>query len=562
MLMQRQVPAAAMPRMGAVPKSRTDGMDEGNAGSASRGNGFDVVLAGHKGSTKADPQISEEDGASPFEAINSGSDNADLALLENGSATLDPVLVSLLTGGYQAHNNASGTFPPGTTGAGQGIASLTPDTSSGTATPEDVAGALAPTEGDLLAASAAEAATVVDGFSTGEEGESTATRLIPTEFVFRSASAGERQAGNNNLSPGHSASVKGTVPVEDALLQKTAGTNDAGQPLASAGDRSRASMVSGVVASAADRGAQPTVAVISNTGTAIPGGGKTQTGNLDETGKSRLDAVLSGRSLDHAATGEGTAKPVSSEAVDAAKSGMTDFNSEAMEHRTVRRDLQGRSDSMPAKAVEIAQPNILAEPSGQVNNGLGETARSLVRGLTENTLPNQSAPAPAAATHATTALSLLTPGQTLRELKIALNPASLGFVHATLKMEGNSLSVRVDVENGDAYRHLATSGDRIVQALRAEGYAVDDIIIRQVPAGERVPQNTLLQQGPSPDQPDYQSGGNSQGGNGFAGAREFGSDQQGRQRNGSGRYDSTSAQADHASQGDPSRGSRTDGVYL
>jgi chemotaxis protein MotD len=101
--------------------------------------------------------------------------------------------------------------------------------------------------------------------------------------------------------------------------------------------------------------------------------------------------------------------------------------------------------------------------------------------------PNTSAVADAIAGEATTSLqpsaALGQPGawtqagKTLNTLKIQLHPIELGLVTATLRLKDDELQVELKVENGDAFRQLRDDQNDLVKALRAQGFAVDQVNI-------------------------------------------------------------------------------------
>lgn len=63
----------------------------------------------------------------------------------------------------------------------------------------------------------------------------------------------------------------------------------------------------------------------------------------------------------------------------------------------------------------------------------------------------------------------------LNTLKIQLNPAELGVVTATMKLNGDNLQVQLRVENIDAYRLLSEDSSSIVKALKGQGFGIDQI---------------------------------------------------------------------------------------
>ncbi|WDZ77220.1 flagellar hook-length control protein FliK [Ensifer adhaerens] len=68
-------------------------------------------------------------------------------------------------------------------------------------------------------------------------------------------------------------------------------------------------------------------------------------------------------------------------------------------------------------------------------------------------------------------------GKTLNTLKIQLHPIELGLVTATLRLKDDELQVELKVETGDAFRQLRDDQSEMVKALRAQGFAVDQVNI-------------------------------------------------------------------------------------
>ncbi|RDL52883.1 hypothetical protein BLJAPNOD_04048 [Ensifer sp. M14] len=66
-------------------------------------------------------------------------------------------------------------------------------------------------------------------------------------------------------------------------------------------------------------------------------------------------------------------------------------------------------------------------------------------------------------------------GKTLNTLKIQMHPIELGLVTATLRLKDDELQVELKVENADAFRQLRDDQSEMVKALRAQGFAVDQI---------------------------------------------------------------------------------------
>ena len=68
-------------------------------------------------------------------------------------------------------------------------------------------------------------------------------------------------------------------------------------------------------------------------------------------------------------------------------------------------------------------------------------------------------------------------GKTLNTLKIQMHPVDLGMVTATLRLKDDELQVDLKVETGEAFRQLSDDQSELVKALRAQGFAVDQVNI-------------------------------------------------------------------------------------
>lgn len=66
-------------------------------------------------------------------------------------------------------------------------------------------------------------------------------------------------------------------------------------------------------------------------------------------------------------------------------------------------------------------------------------------------------------------------GKVLNTLKIQMHPIDLGTVTATLRLKDDQLQVELKVETGDAFRQLSDDQDAMIKALRAQGFAVDQV---------------------------------------------------------------------------------------
>lgn len=68
-------------------------------------------------------------------------------------------------------------------------------------------------------------------------------------------------------------------------------------------------------------------------------------------------------------------------------------------------------------------------------------------------------------------------GKVVNTLKIQMNPIELGLVTATMRLRGEELTVELTVETRAAYRQLSEDQRKIVDALKAQGFAVDQVSI-------------------------------------------------------------------------------------
>lgn len=68
-------------------------------------------------------------------------------------------------------------------------------------------------------------------------------------------------------------------------------------------------------------------------------------------------------------------------------------------------------------------------------------------------------------------------GSVVNTLKLQMNPHDLGSVTATLRLVGEELNVHLTVETRAAYRQLSDDSGGILDALRAQGFSVDQVTI-------------------------------------------------------------------------------------
>lgn len=85
-------------------------------------------------------------------------------------------------------------------------------------------------------------------------------------------------------------------------------------------------------------------------------------------------------------------------------------------------------------------------------------------------------------------------GSVVNTLKLQMNPHDLGSVTATLRLRGEELSVHLTVETRAAYRQLSEDSGGILDALRAQGFAVDQVSISIAASSDSDTSNRQQQQ--------------------------------------------------------------------
>lgn len=94
----------------------------------------------------------------------------------------------------------------------------------------------------------------------------------------------------------------------------------------------------------------------------------------------------------------------------------------------------------------------------------------------------------AAAMHPDSALSNAatqsSTGNVVNTLKLQMTPHSLGTVTATLKLVGDQLSVHLTVENRAAHNQLSQDSSGILDALRSQGFSVDQVTVSIAPSSQ------------------------------------------------------------------------------
>lgn len=103
-------------------------------------------------------------------------------------------------------------------------------------------------------------------------------------------------------------------------------------------------------------------------------------------------------------------------------------------------------------------------------------------------------------------------GKVVNTLKLQMSPIELGNVTATLRLHGEELSVMITVETHAAHKQLSKDQDDMLKALRAQGFAVDQIQISvNVGAADRADSS---QSGPQGQSQGQQAQGGNSGSNG------------------------------------------------
>lgn len=103
-------------------------------------------------------------------------------------------------------------------------------------------------------------------------------------------------------------------------------------------------------------------------------------------------------------------------------------------------------------------------------------------------------------------------GKVVNTLKIQMSPIDLGLVTATMRLSGDTLNVDLKVETGAAYRQLKEDHGKILEALRSQGYAVDNVTISMAPVERTDAGNQANSQGQASQQQSLAQQGQGQGG--------------------------------------------------
>ena len=97
-------------------------------------------------------------------------------------------------------------------------------------------------------------------------------------------------------------------------------------------------------------------------------------------------------------------------------------------------------------------------------------------------------------------------GKVVNTLKIQMNPIELGLVTATMRLQGDALNVDLKVETPAAYRQLKEDHGKIIEALRSQGFAIDNVTISMAPVDRSDTGNQATAQGQQQGQAFAQQG--------------------------------------------------------
>lgn len=237
-------------------------------------------------------------------------------------------------------------------------------------------------------------------------------------------------------------------------------------------------------------------------------------------------------------------------------------NTEAADGRTFRISrADGRGESMDVHiGADQAGPKDASKKADVENVSVLESRRYI--GLAQNSnsaavtaaLSGDSewARAMAPSSALSNAAEWTSTGKVVNTLKIQMNPIDLGLVTATMRLSGDALNVDLKVETGAAYRQMKEDHGKILEALRSQGYAIDNVTISMAPVERSDTGNQASSQGQTSQQSLAQQG---QGGE----ARER--HNQTGQRTDGGFNGAGETGVEDASAGG-SGGNRTGGVYL
>jgi len=519
-VLQRQVPVRSAAKMGG------DALGA-DAGGARADDAFSSVLSGQKRSTDAArDQIDRKADPDPASDRGAGTEADGLETPTSAARKQSDDMLSLLEGLMSSASFSDDTGLP----SGEGQSTFSDDTGSpsGEGQSTDLPG---PAEDEALVPEAtADDSALGHSGAVQQPAETISVGKADAAETGVSADAGAQMEPVSLKTPASSGADERTMPERDRT---------AAQPAASAAQAAVAPAVAGQVAPAS-----APVAAAQNGGTGRAGQGA-QAPQASGKPQPSVSAASHGK--------------VSSEDKEIVRSlGMVDeqftrsdsknaaagegFTGSGRKSATVARTAE-EPVSAKAGAVEVIESRRFM-PTQALSGNAQMVTRSLIEAGDAALAAQRTAPAQA------TAAAQPQSGQMLHTLKIQLNPVSLGSVTAVLKLTGEELSVSIKVETAEAYRQLSDDNQAIVKAMRAQGYAVEQITVQHVPSGDRSG-NGAQQQG-------FQ-GGFQGSGSGDAQSSERGNDGRSAGQQGANQH---GGQGREQSQHPGSGSGRSDGVYL
>lgn len=112
-------------------------------------------------------------------------------------------------------------------------------------------------------------------------------------------------------------------------------------------------------------------------------------------------------------------------------------------------------------------------------------------------------------------------GNVVHTLKIQMNPVELGNVTATMRLVGEDLSIHLTVHSSSAYRELTNDSNSIMDALKAQGFSVDQISVSMSSSSDKSGDNAAGGRQPSDMGQSQQQQGNRQSGSDARQAAQF-----------------------------------------
>ncbi|MGX5667912.1 flagellar hook-length control protein FliK [Rhizobium daejeonense] len=112
-------------------------------------------------------------------------------------------------------------------------------------------------------------------------------------------------------------------------------------------------------------------------------------------------------------------------------------------------------------------------------------------------------------------------GNVVHTLKIQMNPVELGNVTATMRLVGEDLSIHLTVHSSSAYRELTHDSNSIMDALKAQGFSVDQISVSLSSSSDKSGDNAAGGRQPSDMGQSQQQQGNRQSGGDARQAEQF-----------------------------------------